>query len=130
MALMDKLAAAAIGAFVGELRATREVLQAGIDTFRQSQGMPLLYSAEPTVDEGPGDPKAPQSIVGAGDYLTLQLLEDLAREHGFRYHDLAELEQEARSRGWVDGDGKFLMLPATYAGMELGDLSILPKGQG
>lgn len=127
MALLDKLAAAAISAFAGELKATREVLQAGIDTFREANNMPLRYSAEPQVDEGPADPAAPKPIVGPSDYLTLQLLEDLAREQGVRYHDLSELEAAARSRGWVDPEGKLLMLPETAKGMALEDLPMVAR---
>lgn len=128
MALLDKLAAAAISAFAGELKATREVLQAGIDTFREANNMPLLYSAEPKVDEGPVDPTAPKPIVGPGDYLTLQLLEDLAKEQGVRYRDLPGLEAAARERGWVNPEGKLLMLPETAKGMALEDLPMVAKG--
>lgn len=127
MAIFDKLAAAAISAFAGELKATRLVLQQGIDTFRQANNMPLLYSDEPTVDEPPADPRAPKPIVGQGDYLTLQLLEDLAREQGVRYFDLPGLEAAARERGWVNPEGKLLMLPETAKGMALDDLPMVAR---
>lgn len=128
MALLDKLAAAAIHAFVGELAATRQVLQQGIDTYRVANGMPTLYSEDPNglIVDQPADPKAPKPIVGHGDMLTMDILVELAREQGVRWNDLEGLEQAARDRGWVDPDGKLLMLPQSYAGQMLGDLSVLP----
>lgn len=128
--LFDKLVAAALGTFTSELKETRKVLQDGIDTYRAVNGMPLLYSGEPVViDEPPADPKAPKPIVGSGDFLTLDLLQELAREHAVRWNTLPELETVARERGWVDTDGKLVMLPKVYAGAELGDLTMLAGGQ-
>lgn len=128
MQLFDKLVAAALGTFTQELKETRKVLQDGIDTYRAVNGMPLLYSGEPAAEEPPADPKAPKEIVGPGDFLTLDLLQELAREHAVRYATVEQLEAVARERGWVDGDGKLLMLPKVYAGVELGDLRMLAEG--
>ncbi len=131
MALFDKLAAAALGAFASELAQTREVLKQGIDTFREANGMPLLYSVEPRVDDEPAaDPRAPKPIVQPGDMLSWDLLVELAKEQGVRYSGLVELEQVARSRGWVDEEGKFLLLPQSYAGQELGEMGILAGRRG
>lgn len=132
MKFLTPLLGATLRLFIRELRDTRQTLRDGIDTYRLVNGLPPLYAVEEREPEPAGGPFAPAPIVGNGEFLTLDILEQLAVEAGIRLVPGLDLEGIARERGWVDPDGKLLMLPKGYDGWVLGDTDILSPqfGQG
>lgn len=109
--LLDKLGVAIVRSFTRELRAGRMVLQAGIDTYRQVHLLPPLYAESPEVPLA----GAPAEYLHTGDFLTIWLIEELAREFNVRLDHTTNIEQLAIERGWTDAQGKFMLLPATAA---------------
>lgn len=121
MAIFDKFTGAALRLFIRELRDTKQVLRDGIDSYRTIHGLPPLYlKVEPMVET---KPTGKRRLIESGDFLTIWVIEELAREMAVPYDVDTDLEQLAKDRGWVDGEGHFTMMPQT-ARPYLGDEAV------
>lgn len=129
MKFFSPLLGASLRVFVRELRATRKVMQHGIDTYRQVNGLPPLFEDEDlgaTEEPDLGEKKRPQ-IVGQGDMLTLDILSALASEQGVKWSDVPELEALAYDRGWVDEVGRILLVPEAYQTVEFAEFGMFSE---
>lgn len=109
---LDRVALLAVRGFTKEVRRFREVVQQGIDSYRLVNKLPPLF------EDGDGHPMPPAmevEFMHGGDFLTIWLIEELAREFNVRLTPDTNLEHLAIDRGWTDPQGKFLLLPASAA---------------
>ena len=99
-----------------ELRGIREALEAIADAQRMSIGLTPKFDTLDPIEPEPSVQDRAQTIIGQNDYLTAHIIEELAAEANIRLTGAEDLEALAKDRGWVDDEGKFLMLPQSYGG--------------
>mgnify|MGYP001606877741 CR=1 FL=1 len=122
MKLFDKIAGKltmlAVRTAIKEVGKLREVLQVGVDSYRQAHGMPPVYSVQdPAESPEAADLQAKDhGLIGKGDFLSVYVIEELAREFFVPLKHDTDLETLAIQRGWMDERGKFLMLPLSAVG--------------
>lgn len=133
MGLLDRLTSAVNGAVetnqargvLKELRLIREALQVGVDSYRLVNGMPTLYGVPWTPDEQAeksreiGEGLTAGSIIRPGDYTTVWLIEELAKQFRVPITHETDLEALALERGWISPEGALLVIPEAAIGLEV-----------
>ncbi len=121
--LMEKIAGAAGMLILTELRRCATALETIADIQLQQAGQASRFSVPAVATEGEatgeilrvdssGEALPPTS--DAPDWLRLDLLEQLAREHQVMIVDGADLVALGKARGWLNEAGEFTMLPAAF----------------
>lgn len=97
----------ALRAATREFKLLRETLQVGIDSYRQVNKLEPIWKAE-----GPAAavPAAEYDPAGS-NYLSVWCIEELAAEFHVPVTAEMDLEKLAIERGWMDANGKFILLP-------------------
>jgi hypothetical protein len=105
-----------------ELRRLNIAIEAGIDSFRAVHGHQPLFPASwntsnvprSAVDDGRTLPRGPDPDLAEPDWLRLDILEALCREHHIAITDGLDLFKVAADMGWTDESGQFVVLPSKY----------------
>lgn len=113
MGILDA-AAKKVGAGLGlalyrELRALRRTLEVGIDTYREVHHLEPRFAKAPARTATVPEPE----IYEEPDFLRVDVIEELAREHHIPFDETTDLEALAVAQGWVEYPG--------------GDLKALPE---
>jgi hypothetical protein len=126
MALLDKVAEKVAGAvgwlLIREIRSLRQTIEKGIDSQREIAGFHPLFSAPPSaIDQQIADEQAQPAIdreiaqlAAEPDFLRLEMLEMLARDHQIVVTAETDLIALGKARGWLDESGQITMLPQNY----------------
>ena len=101
---------------VKELRRLSHAVETGVDSFRTVHGHRPVFEAptfhvEQSSDEGRTIPRFEDE---SPDWLRLDLIGALAKEHHLIVTDDMDLIQVARERGWINGDGQLVQFPSHY----------------
>lgn len=104
---------------IRELRKLREVLEIGIDSYREANGLPKYFVK--AIEEAPPEFESFSrgGVIRPGEYQMIWMIEELAREFRVPITAETDLEALALERGWVSADGRLLMVPQAAAGQEI-----------
>ncbi len=123
--VFEKVAGAFGQLLLVELRRIATALEVQANLQLATIGRQPLF-AEPELDEPPvrrvvPPPSSPNAIAHASpgeqgdpDWLRLDLIEQLARDHYLPIDDETDLLALAREHGWIDREGKLTQLPKSW----------------
>jgi hypothetical protein len=117
--IADRMTLLALRVVIREVRGLRQTLEIGIDSYRKVNRLPPAFSDSPAV-EGPTEIEIRRgSAIQPGAFQTIWLIEELCREFGVPITMETDLEGLAIDRGWIDINGRMLVLPAVAEGLEV-----------
>lgn len=116
--LMEKLAGPVGFLILKELGRIAVAVERGVDSLREIHGLHPVFAA---LEKQPAAPPAGESLDSVldppedlGDYLRLDILEALAREHQIPITTETDLVALGKTHGWLDQAGQVAMLPRGY----------------
>lgn len=117
-AFTGKVVLFALRGFIRELRGIRAAIDTLTDTIREVNQLPSRADAALP----PPDPAPRRSILRAGDFYSVWLIEELCAQFRVPYDSSSDLEQIALDRGWITDEGDFLVVPDVARDSMLGYL--------
>jgi hypothetical protein len=119
MKLLDQIAEKTIlGALVAilrELRRLNHTLEVGIDAYRGIHGLGPMFPVFPQAESVPVENRTiPRYESDEPDWLRLDLLEALCRQHSIPYDSDTDLVALGIREGWLDQSGAVVTLPSGY----------------
>ncbi len=120
MNLLDRVASKTVlgmlWLLVKEVRRLAHAVEQGVDTFRAVHGHRPIFHQQPAQESTTPveDRTIPRFESAEPDWLRLDLLEALCREHHIAITDGLDLFQVGREMGWIGEDGQFTTLPTHY----------------
>jgi hypothetical protein len=98
-----------------EVRRLTKAIEIGVDSFRIVHGQQPQFTIakdDPTVPEA--ERTIPRYESDEPDWLKVDLIEALCREHHIAITDGLDLFKVAADMGWTDSEGRFVTLPSGY----------------
>jgi hypothetical protein len=118
--LLDRFAlkttAGMVWLLVRELRRLTHAIEVGVDSFRTVHGHQPAFDGFKPVSEYDVDAgrTVPHFESDAPDYLRLDIIECLCREHHIPVEDSTNLLDIARAQHWIDESGDLVVMPKDY----------------